>query len=88
MSDEVKDGGQAYPARVWDEDGTSWCDMPGVSVWDYFATRAPVTFQGLIEILEKAGAGDMQLGELVKHVASAHAAYADAMIAEREARKK
>ena len=78
-----KDGGPAYPRAASSYHGP----QDGVSVWDYFATRAPVTFQGLIEILEKGDAKDMELGELIKHVASVHAAYADAMIAEREKRR-
>ena len=82
MSDEVKDGGQAYPARVWDEDGTSWCDMPGMSVRDYFAGQAIVLFP-----LTRGDVLNMENGGLPDHEAVAHFCYslADAML---EARKK
>lgn len=51
MSEQIKDGGPAFPVstsdpRIWHQDGYSTWQFPGLSVRDYFAAKA---MQSIVE---------------------------------------
>ena len=68
MTDKSKDGGPAFPLTV--QLPTSWCEMPGLSLRDYFAAQA----------ITSVAASDNWGTETEEDVAAAAYAIADAML--------
>lgn len=76
------DGGPAFPGPVNVEAKQVWAQYPGVSMRDYFAAHAPITVADAMKSFEEA---KLTHAQLFKRIAQMRYAYADAMIAAREA---